>query len=117
MERNVQHATSESIRELFALKPKTAIVARNGTSEEVIDVNAIVAGDIIITRPGEQIATDGTIIHGESSVDESTITDESIPVDKKIGDKVIGGTINRNGYLQYKAEGVGSHTILASISG
>jgi Cu+-exporting ATPase len=115
MERRVQQTTTESIMKLFALKPKTAVVVRNDGTEEIIDVNAIRLGDIIIARPGEQIATDGVIIHGESSVDESMITSESIPIDKKIGDKVIGGTINKNGYIQFRTTGVGSHTILASI--
>ena len=83
--------------------------------EEVIDADDIVVGDIVVTKPGEKIATDGIILHGKSSVDESIITGESIPVDKKIGDRVIGGSINKNGYLQFKATKVGSHTVLASI--
>jgi P-type Cu+ transporter len=115
MERRVQQTTTESIRKLFALTPKTAVVVRNDGTEEIINVNTIRLGDILIARPGEQIATDGVIIHGQSSVDESMITGESIPEDKKIGDKVIGGTINKNGYIQFRTTGVGSHTILASI--
>ena len=83
--------------------------------EEVIDADNIVVGDTVVTKPGEKIATDGIILHGKSSVDESIITGESIPVDKKIGDRVIGGSINKNGYLQFKATKVGSHTVLASI--
>ena len=69
----------------------------------------------VVAKPGEKIATDGIILNGKSSVDESMITGESIPVDKKIGDKVIGGSINKNGYLQFKATKVGSHTVFASI--
>src|SRR5919197_1548477 len=72
-------------------------------------------GDIVVTKPGEKIAADGQIVYGESSVDESMITGESIPVNKKIGDKVIGGTLNKNGYLQFKATTVGRSTVLASI--
>jgi Cu+-exporting ATPase len=115
LERRVLKTTSESIRNLLALKPKSAVVIRNGGKEEVIDADNIVLGDIVVAKPGERIATDGIILHGKSSVDESIITGESIPIDKKTGDKVIGGTINKNGYLQFKATEVGSHTVLASI--
>jgi P-type Cu+ transporter len=116
LERRVLKTTSESIRNLLALKPKSAVVIRNGgKQEEVIDADNIVLGDIVVAKPGERIATDGIILHGKSSVDESIITGESIPVDKKTGDKVIGGTINKNGYLQFKATEVGIHTVLASI--
>ena len=69
----------------------------------------------IIAKPGEKIAADSVIIIGESSVDESMITGESVPSDKRIGDNVIGGTINKNGYLQFKATNVGNHTMLSSI--
>jgi P-type Cu+ transporter len=116
LERRVLKTTSESIRNLLALKPKSAVVIRNGSKQEqVIDVDDIVLGDIVVTKPGEKIATDGIVVYGESSVDESIITGESIPIDKKIGDKVIGSSINKNGYLQFKATKVGSHTVLASI--
>jgi Cu+-exporting ATPase len=115
LESRVLKTTSESIRNLLALKPKSAVVIRNGGKEEVIDADDIVVGDTVVTKPGEKIATDGIILHGKSSVDESIITGESIPVDKKIGDRVIGGSINKNGYLQFKATKVGSHTVLASI--
>lgn len=115
LESKVLKTTSESIRNLLALKPKSAVVIRNGGKEEVIDADNIVVGDIVVTKPGEKIATDGIILHGKSSVDESIITGESVPVDKKIGDRIIGGSINKNGYLQFKATTVGSHTVLASI--
>ena len=115
LESRILKTTSESIRNLLALKPKSAVVIRNGGKEEVIDADNIVVGDTVVTKPGEKIATDGIILHGKSSVDESIITGESIPVDKKIGDRVIGGSINKNGYLQFKATKVGSHTVLASI--
>ena len=115
LESRILKTTSESIRNLLALKPKSAVVIRNGGKEEVIDADNIVVGDTVVTKPGEKIATDGIILHGKSSVDESIITGESIPIDKKIGDRVIGGSINKNGYLQFKATKVGSHTVLASI--
>jgi Cu+-exporting ATPase len=120
LESRVLKTTSDSLRNLLALKPKTAVVIRNNGSreeekEQVIDADDIVVGDIVVTKPGERIATDGLVIYGQSSVDESIITGESLPVDKKRDDKVIGGSINKNGYLQFKATTVGSHTVLASI--
>jgi len=114
LESRVINTTTESISNLLALKPRNAIVIRNG-KEEVIDVDVISVGDIVIVKPGEKIAADGQIVYGHSSVDESMITGESIPVNKSVGDKVIGGTINKNGYFQFKASAVGRHTVLASI--
>lgn len=114
LERRVLKTTTESLKNLIALKPKTAIVMRNGR-EELVDSDDIVVDDIVIVKPGEKIAADGVIIIGESSIDESMITGESLPADKKIGDKVIGGTINKNGYLQFKATNVANHTVLANI--
>ena len=121
LEGRVIRTTSESIKNLLALRPKTAVVIRKndkkGKEEEeiVVDADSIVIGDIVVAKPGDKIAADGVVVYGESSVDESMITGESIPVDKKIGDKVIGATINKNGYIRFKATAVGSHTILASI--
>lgn len=114
LETNILRTTSESLRNLLALKPKTARVIRNSKQHEISSFEVIV-GDIVITKPGEKIATDGTVIAGESSVDESIITGESIPMDKKAGSRVIGGTINKNGYLQFKATKVGNDTVLANI--
>jgi Cu+-exporting ATPase len=114
LERRVLKTTTESLKHLIALKPKTAIVVRNGR-EQLVDSDEIVVDDIVISKPGEKIAGDGVITNGESSIDESMITGESVPVDKNIGDEVIGGTINKNGYLQFKATNVGNHTMLASI--
>jgi Cu+-exporting ATPase len=111
----VLKTTNESLKNLLALKPKTALVIRNGREEQLVDSDEIVIGDIIIVKPGEKIATDGIIIHGESSIDESMITGESIPVEKKVGDKVTGGTLNKNGYLRFKTTTVGSNTVLANI--
>src|SRR5207245_11695491 len=106
--------TTKTLKNLIALKAKTTIVMRNGR-EEVVDSDDIVVNDIFITKPGKKIAADGVIIIGESSIDESMITGESVPIEKKIGDEVIGGTININGYLQFKAKSVGNHTVLANI--
>ena len=114
LEDRIVEKTSSSIRELFALRPKTATVIRN-SKEEIIGADEIMEGDVVVVKPGEKIAADGIIVEGESSVDESMITGESMPVGKRFGGKVIGGTINKNGYLKFKATGVGSHTVLASI--
>lgn len=115
LESKVLQSTSESIKKLLALKPKTASVIRSDGKRETVNVDDIVIGDIFIALPGENIATDGVIIAGESSVDESMITGESIPIDKSVGAKVIGGTVNKSGYLEIKATNVGSQTLLANI--
>lgn len=115
LESRVMQSTSESIKKLVALKPKTAMVIRSDGKRETINVDDIVKGDIFIARPGESIATDGVIVSGESSVDESMITGESIPIDKNVRAKVIGGTLNKSGYLEIKATNVGSQTVLANI--
>lgn len=114
LESRVLRTTSESIRRLLALKPKSAVVIR-GSKEVTIDADDIVVGDIVVVKPGERLAADGTMVYGESSIDESMITGESFPVDKKAGDRVVGGTINKNGYLRFKATNVGSDTVLAHI--
>jgi Cu+-exporting ATPase len=114
LENRVRKTTSESVKTLLELKPKTATVIRNN-KEQIINIDDILVGDVIVAKPGEKIATDGIVIDGQSSVDESMITGESIPVDKKIGDKVIGATINKTGYLKFRATSVGANTVLASI--
>ena len=107
--------TSDSIRNLIALKPKkTTIIKENGQQEE-IEVDNLEINDLFIVKPGENIATDGIVIYGETSVDESAITGESIPVEKSLNDMVIGGTVNKNGYIHVKATSVGSQTVLANI--
>ncbi|HET9774847.1 MAG TPA: copper-translocating P-type ATPase [Nitrososphaeraceae archaeon] len=115
LESKVLQSTSESIKKLLALKPKTASVIRSDGKRETINVDDISIGDIFIVLPGENIATDGVVIAGESSIDESMITGESIPIDKSVGAKVIGGTVNKSGYLEIKATNVGSQTLLANI--
>jgi len=106
--------TSEAIRKLMDLAPKTAIVLKNG-KEVKVSVEELEIGDMIIVKPGERVPVDGIVVRGISSVDESMITGESIPVEKKKGDEVIGGTINKNGILTFKAEKVGKDTALAQI--
>jgi len=107
--------TSDSIRNLIALKPKKSIIIRENGQQEEIEVDNLKINEIFVVKPGENIATDGIVIYGETSVDESAITGESIPVEKTLNDKVIGGTVNKNGYIHVKATSVGSQTVLASI--
>lgn len=115
IENRTLKTTSDSIRNLIALKPKkTIIIGGNGKQEE-IGVDNLQINDVFVVKPGENIATDGMIIYGETSIDESAITGESIPIEKRLKDKVIGGTINKNGYIHVKATSVGSQTVLANI--
>ncbi|AUI36093.1 copper-translocating P-type ATPase [[Bacillus] caldolyticus] len=106
--------TTEAISKLVSLQAKEATVIRNG-EERKVPLEEVVIGDTILVKPGEKIPVDGTVISGASSVDESMITGESIPVDKKEGDYVIGATINTNGVLTIRAEKVGKDTALANI--
>ncbi len=106
--------TSEAIRKLLGLQAKTAVVIRKGKEVE-ISIDEVVAGDIIIVKPGEKIPVDGILVDGHSSVDESMITGESIPVEKAKGSKVIGATINKTGYFKFKATKVGKDTVLSHI--
>lgn len=106
--------TGDAISKLINLAPKTAIVLKEGKEIEV-DVEDILVGDIIIIKPGGSIPVDGIIIDGKSSIDQSSITGESIPVEKVKGDNVVSGTINKNGYFKMKATKVGNNTTLAQI--
>ncbi|MGJ3204103.1 heavy metal translocating P-type ATPase [Geobacillus thermoleovorans] len=106
--------TTEAISKLLSLQAKEATVIRNG-EERKVPLEEVVIGDTILVKPGEKIPVDGTVIAGASSVDESMITGESIPVDKKEGDYVIGATMNTNGVLTIRAEKVGKDTALANI--
>ena len=106
--------TSEAIKKLIGLQPKTALVKR-GKKEVEIPVDEVQVGDIIIVKPGQKIPVDGVIVEGHSSLDESMITGESIPVEKKKGDKVIGATLNKTGSFTFKATKVGAETALAQI--
>lgn len=106
--------TSEAIKKLLGLQAKFANILRNG-KETQIPIEEVVAGDIIIVKPGEKIPVDGVIVDGESSINESMVTGESIPVHKRKGDTVIGATINGTGSFRYKATKVGADTLLAQI--
>jgi len=106
--------TSEAIKKLMGLKAKTARVIRNGVEED-IPVEDVQVGDIIVVRPGEKIPVDGKIIEGDSSIDESMLTGESLPVEKKAGDFVTGATINKFGTFKFEATKVGKDTVLSQI--
>lgn len=106
--------TSEAIKKLIGLQAKTALVLR-GKKEVEIPLEQVQAGDIVIVKPGQKIPVDGIIINGYSAVDESMITGESIPAEKKKGNKVIGATLNKTGSFTFKATSVGSNTMLAQI--
>ncbi|WP_042273798.1 heavy metal translocating P-type ATPase [[Clostridium] dakarense] len=106
--------TSEAIKKLMGLQPKTAIVIESGKEVET-PIEEVVEGDIILVKPGSKIPVDGIVIEGNTSVDESMLTGESIPVEKNVGDKVTGASINKNGSIKFKAEKVGEDTALAQI--
>jgi Cu+-exporting ATPase len=106
--------TSEAIRKLMGLQAKVARVVRNGEEKEV-PVEDVQVGDIVIVRPGEKIPVDGTVTEGYSGVDEKVITGESLPVEKKVGDQVVGATLNKTGALKFQATKVGKDTVLAQI--
>ncbi|WP_226683764.1 heavy metal translocating P-type ATPase [Sutcliffiella horikoshii] len=106
--------SSEAIKKLMGLQAKTALVLRDGKEME-IPLNEVLVGDIVSVKPGEKVPVDGEIVEGQSAVDESMLTGESIPVDKRSGDSVYGSTINKNGFLKMKATKVGKETALAQI--
>jgi len=114
LEARAKGQTSESIKKLMGLRSKTARIQRDGQEVE-INVDDVVVGDIVIVRPGEKIPVDGRVIDGASSVDESMLTGESLPVEKKAGDMVVGASINKNGLLKFEATQVGKNTTLAQI--
>ena len=106
--------TSSAIKKLMNLKPKTAVIIKNGVELEVL-LDEVSVGDIVLVRPGSAIPVDGVIVEGLSSVDESMLTGESLPVDKQPGSSVTGGSINSEGLIRFKAEKVGSDTALSKI--
>ena len=114
MEMKSRRGTSDALRALFDLVPSKANVIRDGKEINIPSAD-IVHDDIVVLRPGDKVPVDGEISLGESSIDESLITGESIPVGKKIGDKVVGGSVNLTGTIQFKAKQVGSETVLAQI--
>ena len=114
LEARAKGRTSEAIKKLMGLRAKTARVLRDGVEIDV-PVEEVIPGDTILVRPGEKIPVDGQVIDGHSAVDESMITGESLPVDKVVGDEVIGATINKQGLLRIEATKVGKETALAQI--
>ena len=114
LEARAKGRTSDAIRKLIDLSPKTALVERSGIEEE-ISVEDVIKGDIIIVKPGQSVPVDGIITFGNSSIDESMLTGESIPVEKKVGDKVVGASINKSGYFKFEAVNVGDDTTLSQI--
>jgi Cu+-exporting ATPase len=114
LENRAKGRTSAALRRMMDLQPKTARVIRIGDTVD-IPVGEVRSGDILIVRPGERIAVDGEITSGESAVDESMLTGESMPVEKNPGDRVIGGTMNRSGSFQYRATTLGAQSVIAQI--
>ncbi|MBB6479634.1 heavy metal translocating P-type ATPase [Spirochaeta isovalerica] len=114
LESRAKGKTSEAIKKLMGLQPKTAFVNRGGSVVEV-PIADVVPDDIVHIRPGDRIPVDGTILSGNTAVDESTITGESLPVEKQAGDKVVSGTINSYGSIQFRAERVGKDSVLSRI--
>ena len=114
MESRSKNRTSDAITKLVDLAPKTALVVRNGRETE-IPADQVQVGESVIVKPGQGIPVDGVILEGTGTVDESAITGESIPVEKKVGDRVTGATVNRAGYFQMKADRIGEDTTLSQI--
>ncbi|WP_368488609.1 heavy metal translocating P-type ATPase [Clostridium sp. BJN0013] len=106
--------TCEAIKKLMNLTPKTANIVKNGKQVEIA-IDEVEVGDVVVVKPGEKIPVDGEVIEGLTSVDESMLTGESIPVEKTVGSKIIGATINKNGSIKYKATKVGKDTVLSRI--
>lgn len=115
LELGARSRTGDAIRSLLKLAPKTARIIRKGGHEEDIPLDMIHPGDLLRVRPGEKVPTDGVILEGTSSIDESMISGEPIPVEKALGHKVVGATVNGNGSFIMKAEKVGSETLLSQI--
>jgi Cu+-exporting ATPase len=105
---------SEAVRKLLDLQSRTARIVRDG-SEADIPVEEVQVGDIFVVRPGERVPVDGVVLEGRTSIDQSMITGESMPVERRIGDQVIGGTINKTGFIRARAEKVGADTVLSKI--
>ncbi len=106
--------TSEAIKKLMGLVPKTATIIRDD-KELVISIDEVIVGDIVLVKPGEKLPVDGVVVEGATAVDESMLTGESIPVEKTVGSKVVGASINKTGFIKYKATKVGKDTALAQI--
>lgn len=114
LEARAKGGTSEAIKKLMGLQPKTARVIRDGVEKD-LPLDEVVMGDVVVVRPGEKIPVDGELTKGSSSVDESMLTGESIPVEKNVGDRVVGATINKHGSFEFKVTKVGQETALSQI--
>jgi len=114
LEQRAKTRASDAIKKLAKLGAKTARIVRNGVAHE-IPIEQVMKGDTLVVRPGEKIATDGKIIDGASAIDESMMTGESLPVEKKAGDEVIGGTLNKTGSFRFRATKVGKETMLSQM--
>lgn len=114
MEMKSRRGTSDALRALFDLVPPQARVWRDG-KEVLVSTSEVKIGDVLILKPGDKVPVDGVVVEGETAIDEALVTGESIPVLKKTGDQVVGGTINQNGSIRFKATKVGSDTVLAQI--
>ncbi len=114
MEMKSRRGTTDALQALFDLVPPQARVIRNG-KEELIPTSEVILGDILLVKPGDKIPVDGEILEGDTAIDESLVTGESIPVEKKKGDKVISGSINTSGFVKFKATKIGEDTALAQI--
>lgn len=114
LEHRAKRKTTSAIKKLIELRPKTATIIKEG-KEEVIPISELQIGDIVVIKPGEKIPADGIIISGNSSVDESMITGESLPIEKGVNSKVIGGTINKNGTFNFKVTQIGDNSVLGQI--
>jgi Cu+-exporting ATPase len=114
MEDYIRQRSSAAVRKLLDLRPKTAHVIRDGKEQEIL-AELIMKGELVVVRPGERMPVDGVVVEGETSVDQSMVTGESIPISKKEGDEVIGATINKQGMIKFEATKVGSETTLMQI--
>lgn len=114
LEARAKGRTSDAIKKLMGLRSKMARILRDG-EEQDIPIQQVVVDDIVVVRPGERVPVDGIVLEGFSAVDESMLTGESLPVDKKVGDKVVGATVNKQGLLKVQATAIGSETVLAQI--
>lgn len=114
LEARAKGQTSAAIKALMGLRAKTARVMRDGTEQE-IPVTEVMRGDVVLVRPGEKIPVDGVIVQGHTAVDESMLTGESLPVEKEVGDQVVGATLNKQGFIKFEATKVGKETALAQI--
>ena len=114
LESRAKGKTGDAIRQLMDLSPKTATVKRNG-EEVVLPIEDVAVGDVLVVRAGANIPVDGTVLSGHGSVDQSALTGESIPVEKKPGDKVAAATVNMEGYFEFRADSVGENTTLAQV--